>query len=71
LLAHAQTRLASLLHEVNLAVAALQPGGIQNGAIAKLARLVDEANDNLAALDVSLHKPVDNAHLASGEIELF
>ena len=71
LLAHAQTRLASLLHEVNLAVATLQPGGLQNGAVEKLALLVDQANDNLAALDVSLHKPVDNAHLGSGEIELF
>ncbi|MBL0125811.1 MAG: hypothetical protein IPP88_25205 [Betaproteobacteria bacterium] len=71
LLAHAQTRLASLLNEVNLAVEALQPGGMQDDATAKLARLVEQANDNLAALDISLHKPVDNAHLASGEIELF
>jgi hypothetical protein len=71
LLAHAQARLAMLLHEVNLLVAALQPGGPQNGVAEKLAQLVEQANDNLADLDVSLLKPVGKAHLGTGDMELF
>ena len=53
LLAHAQARLALLLNEVNLLVTALQPGGAQNGTAERLSQLVEQANDNLADLDVS------------------
>ena len=71
LLAHAQTRLAFLLHEVNLLVTALQPGDPQNGTAGKLSQLVEQANDNLADLDVSLLKPVGKAHLGTGDMEMF
>ena len=71
LLAHAQTRLASLLHEVDLLVTALERGAPQHGAAERLSRLVDQANDNLADLDVSLLKPVGKAHLGTGDMEMF
>lgn len=71
LLAHAQTRLALLLREVDLLVSALAPGGAQNGAAEKLSQLVEQANDNLADLDVSLLKPVGKAHLGTGDMEMF
>lgn len=71
LLAHAQARLALLLNEVNLLINALEPGSAQNGAIEKLSRLVEQANDNLADLDVSLLKPVGKAHLGTGDMEMF
>jgi len=71
LLAHAQARLSLLLHEVNSLVNALEPGVAQNGAVEKLAQLVEQANDNLADLDVSLLKPVGKAHLGTGDIEMF
>jgi len=71
LLAHAQARLGMLLHEVNLVVTALRPGDPQQGTAEKLARLVEQANDNLADLDVSLLKPVGKAHLGSGDMEMF
>jgi hypothetical protein len=70
LLAHAQARLSLLLHEVNLLINALEPGA-QNGAIEKLSVLVEQANDNLADLDVSLLKPVGKAHLGTGDMEMF
>ncbi|MEO8101373.1 MAG: hypothetical protein ABI790_02535 [Betaproteobacteria bacterium] len=71
LLAHAQARLALLLREVNLLVSALEPGDSQNGATESLARLVEQANDNLADLDVTLLKPVGKAHLGTGDMEMF
>ena len=71
LLAHAQARLALLLQEVNLLVAALEPGRPQSGAAERLSRLVEQANDNLADLDVSLLKPVGKAHLGTGDMEMF
>ena len=71
LLAHAQTRLALLLREVDLLVTALEPSGAQNGAAEKLSQLVEQANDNLADLDVSLLKPVGKAHLGTGDMEMF
>ncbi len=71
LLAHAQARLGLLLHEVNLLVLALEPGSPQNGAAEKLSQLVEQANDNLADLDVSLLKPVGKAHLGTGDMEMF
>lgn len=73
LLAHAQARLSMLLHEVNALVSALEPGAAKNGngAMEKLSQLVEQANDNLADLDVSLLKPVGKAHLGTGDIEMF
>lgn len=71
LLGHAQTRLALLLHEVNLLVTALEPGAMQDSVARQLSQLVDQANDNLADLDVTLHKPVGKAHLGTGDMELF
>jgi len=71
LLAHAQARLALLLQEVNLLATALEPGRPQSGAAERLARLVEQANDNLADLDVSLLKPVGKAHLGTGDMEMF
>ena len=71
LLAHAQARLSLLLHEVNLLANALEPIGSQNGAIEILSQLVEQANDNLADIDVSLLKPVGKAHLGTGDMEMF
>jgi phage shock protein A len=71
LLAHAQTRLALLQQEVDLLMSALQPGTQHDDVVAKLTTLVDQANDNLADLDLSLLKPVGKAHLGTGDAELF
>jgi hypothetical protein len=71
LLAHAQSRLSMLLHEVNLLVTALQSADPHNGATQKLSQLVLQANTNLADLDVSLLKPVGKAHLGTGDMEMF
>ena len=76
LLAHAQSRLAILLTEVGTLTAALQPctappGNGYADTSAELVRLVEQANDHLAELDISLMKPVGNDHLGTGEIELF
>ena len=71
LLAHAQIRLASLLQEVDALMSALEPGALKNGAAQALAELVDQANDNLADLDISLVKPVGKDHLGTGDMEMF
>ncbi len=71
LLAHAQARLGQLLQEVDLLQAALQPGTQQEGSAARLTQLVNQANDNLADLDITLLKPVGNAHLGTGDMEMF
>ncbi len=71
LLAHAQARLGQLLQEVDLLLAALQPGANQEGSTARLTELVTQANDNLADLDVTLLKPVGKAHLGTGDMEMF
>mgnify|MGYP002684360429 CR=1 FL=1 len=71
LLAHAQARLSLLLHEVNLLVGALQPGNDHENIAGRLTQLVEQANDNLADLDISLLKPVGKAHLGTGDVELF
>lgn len=71
LLAHAQLRLARLTQQVDLMLSALEPGPAQISSAARLSRLVEEANDNLADLDVSLSKPVGKSHLGTGDMELF
>lgn len=75
LLAHAQVRLTLLLREINQLAAALRPScaghDVEHGAAAELLRLVEQANDNLADLDISLLKPVGKAHLGAGDIEMF
>ena len=71
LLAHAQARLSLLLQEVNLLVGALQPGNDHENIAGRLTQLVEQANDNLADLDISLLKPVGKAHLGTGDVELF
>ena len=71
LLAHAQLRLALLTKQVDLMLSALEPGPTQISSAARLSQLVEQANDNLADLDVSLLKPVGKAHLGTGDMELF
>ncbi len=71
LLAHAQARLSLLLHEINVLMDAFEPGNAQNDVTQTLSRMVEQANDNLADLDVSLLKPVGKAHLGTGDMEMF
>ena len=71
LLAHAQARLSQLLHEVDLLVGALAPDTQQSNTVARLTKMVHQANDNLADLDISLLKPVGKAHLGTGDMEMF
>ena len=71
LLAHAQMRLALLTQQVTLMLSALEPGPAQISNASRLSQLVEQANDNLADLDVSLLKPVGKAHLGTGDMEMF
>ena len=71
LLAHAQVRLGQLLQEVELLLTAIQPGAQPEVSATRLAQLVNQANDNLADLDITLLKPVGKAHLGTGEMEMF
>lgn len=71
LLAHAQMRLALLTQQVTLMLSALEPGPAQISSASRLSQLVEQANDNLADLDVSLLKPVGKAHLGTGDMEMF
>ena len=71
LLAHAQVRLQRLLAEVEGVATALGSGDAEPSKIDTLMQMVATANDNLAALDVSLVKPVGKAHLGTGDMELF
>lgn len=71
LLAHAQVRLTFLLAEVNDIATALAPGASGTVQVDDLMQLVVTANDNLAALDVTLVKPVGKAHLGTGDMEFF
>lgn len=71
LLAHAQIRLASLLQEVDSLMTALAPGALAPGVTQTLVELVEQANDNLADLDVTLVKPVGKDHLGTGDMEMF
>lgn len=71
LLAHAQVRLVALLAEVNSIAAALNPDDAGLSKIDQCMQMVTRANDNLAALDVSLVKPVGKNHLGTGDMEIF
>lgn len=71
LLAHAQVRLASLLAEVNGIAAALTADHASKAKIDEFMQMVTRANQNLAALDISLVKPVGKAHLGTGDMEFF
>ena len=71
LLAHAQVRLQRLLAEVDGVATARGSGDAEPSKIDTLMQMVATANDNLAALDVSLVKPVGKAHLGTGDMELF
>jgi hypothetical protein len=71
LLAHAQVRLLRLLAEVDAIAAALGAGTAAPANVDVLMQMVATANDNLAALDVSLVKPVGKAHLGTGDMEFF
>lgn len=71
LLAHAQVRLLSLLAEVNTIAVALTPDPAGQAKFSDLMQKVTTANDNLAALDISLVKPVGKAHLGTGDMEFF
>ena len=71
LLAHAQVRLVALLVEVNGIASALAPDDAGRPNMHNFMQKVVRANDNLAALDVSLVKPVGKNHLGTGEMEIF
>jgi len=71
LLAHAQVRLQRLLAEVEGVAAALGSSDAEPSKIEALMQMVATANDNLAALDISLVKPVGKAHLGTGDMEFF
>ena len=71
LLAHAQVRLVSLLAEVHNVAVALTADPSGHVKFADLMQKVTNANNNLAALDISLVKPVGKAHLGTGDMEFF
>lgn len=71
LLAHAQTRLSLLLQEVDMLIGALHSDSAQPEVFERLTRLVGQANNNLANLDMNLLKPVGKAHLGTGDMEMF
>lgn len=71
LLAHAQNRLSSLQAAVYQLSKALENGDVRPGDTGALYSLVEQANDQLADLDLNLVKPVGKAHLGTGDMELF
>ena len=71
LLAHAQVRLQRLLAEIESVATALGSGDAEPAKIDALMHRVATANNNLAALDISLVKPVGKAHLGTGDMEFF
>ncbi|MBL8520064.1 MAG: hypothetical protein JNK75_05265 [Betaproteobacteria bacterium] len=71
LLAHAQGRLSSLQAAVYQLAKAMENGDVQPGDSDVLCALVEQANDQLADLDLNLIKPVGKAHLGTGDMELF
>ncbi|HEX4858594.1 MAG TPA: hypothetical protein VFV17_06215 [Usitatibacteraceae bacterium] len=71
LLAHAQGRLAALQATVRALEQAIDAGGRDPQRIQLLLQTVEQANDSLAGLDLSLVKPVGKAHLGTGDMELF
>ncbi|MDH4190788.1 MAG: hypothetical protein OEW21_11350 [Betaproteobacteria bacterium] len=74
LLAHIRERFDTFLAELESLSRGLGDGfeGVDEGELArKLAGMRTALASNLAALDRRLRKPVDQANMASGEIELF
>ncbi len=71
LLAHAQARLSSLQAAVYQLSKAMENGDVHPGDTDTLYALVEQANDQLADLDLNLIKPVGKAHLGTGDMELF
>ena len=73
LLAHAQCRLKALVRELDRIAQSVEPANLirRDGIVLHLLQQVEQVNDNLAELDISLSKPVSKAHLGIGEMELF
>ena len=73
LLAHAQCRLKALVRELDRISQSVEPANLirRDGIVLHLLQQVEQVNDNLAELDISLSKPVSKAHLGIGEMELF
>ncbi len=73
LLAHAQCRLNALVRELDRIAQSVEPANLirRDGILLHLLHQVEQVNDNLAELDISLSKPVSKAHLGIGEMELF
>lgn len=73
LLAHAQCRLSALVRELDRIAKNVEPADLirQDALMLHLLTHVEQVNDNLAELDLSLSKPVSKAHLGVGEMELF
>lgn len=73
LLAHAQCRLNALVRELDRIAQSVEPANLirRDGIVLHLLQQVEQVNDNLAELDISLSKPVSKAHLGIGEMELF
>ena len=73
LLAHAQCRLNALVRELDRIAQSVEPANLirRDGIVLHLLHQVEQVNDNLAELDISLSKPVSKAHLGIGEMELF
>ena len=73
LLAHAQCRLKALVRELDRIAQSVEPANLirRDGIVLHLLEQVEQVNDNLAELDISLSKPVSKAHLGIGEMELF
>ncbi len=73
LLAHAQCRLSALVRELDRIAKNVEPANLiqRDALMLHLLTHVEQVNDNLAELDLSLSKPVSKAHLGVGEMELF
>ena len=73
LLAHAQCRLSALVRELSRIAKNVEPADLiqRDALMLHLLTHVEQVNDNLAELDLSLSKPVSKAHLGVGEMELF
>ena len=72
-LAHAQERLRALRVQLLRLQSALDtPARSTEGTTpVTLLQLVNDANDELATLDLSLEKPVSSPHLGTGDMEMF
>ena len=70
LLAHAQMRLTSLRSEVD-DIARTRANEPQTANFDTIMHAVQKVNQNLAALEGSLVKPVGTPHLGTGDMEVF